>query len=140
MKFQFGKPCQTTQIVSNTRAFYKDIAKQFCNEYYYAYDTEFKSLLKFYNNKSVFTFCEEEFLNFETLNNRLVNYYMVNSFKHDINKIDAQPVGEKGILITIVGTVKVNNLHHDQDFVETILLEENKDNVMFVINTIFRVF
>jgi hypothetical protein len=140
MNYQFGKPIQTTQIVSNTRTYYKDIASQFCKQYYDTYDNQFSNLVNLYNTKSVFTYCEEEFLNFESLNNRLVNYYKVNSFQHVINKIDAQPVGDKGILITINGTVKVNNLHHEQSFIETIFLEEDIDNVMFVINTIFRVF
>jgi hypothetical protein len=123
----------------NIKQNYKNITKHFCTYYYNLYDDDCKKLENLYNKSSVFTFCEEEFPSYFKLCNQIKLFLGIYKFKHYVKTIDSQPIGEKGLLINITGTLSVNNIQTVQKYVETIVLEQDMANNFYIINTIFRV-
>jgi hypothetical protein len=124
---------------TNLNLNYKTMTKTILNNYYNAYDNNFSSMNIFYNNNSVFTFMEEEFNSFHELTSRLVDFYKIHKFNHNILKHDAQPFDNNKLLLSVSGTISTNNQNQLQNFSETLVIEQMVNGDLKIINTIFRV-
>jgi len=141
-------PMQGIQYTStdqtDVRYHHKNIAQEFCKQYYTQYDSNFANLSGFYRQDSIFTFLEEEYMGYQNLYNRMISHYGLQKLTHQIKTIDSQPLGAKTLLITVTGLIRANDhtMPNSQfsHFVETMVLQkDDQQNTFFVISTIFRV-
>ncbi len=134
-------PMQQTAIIPvnevDTRQSYREITREFCTQYYTMYDNSFLNLVNFYVADSSFTYLDEEFVGFYNLIQRLKQCGIWKFTHHHIN-VNSQPVGQRGVLITVTGTISVNSSLFQNRFSETILLQRDSANKFYVYNTIFR--
>nr|QBK88443.1 MAG: nuclear transport factor 2 domain protein [Mimivirus LCMiAC01] len=121
----------------NVRKNYKAITKSFCQFYFNLYDNNFLALKKLYKPNSLFIFIDEEFVGFDAVYGKIMHNNIFKFKHHDMN-VNAQPVDNNSLLITINGTVSINYDYRPHNFTETILLRKNhNNNNFFVSNTIF---
>jgi len=120
---------------NNTFINYKEITKQFCNNYYNYYDNTFNKLENLYNSNSYFNFLNEEIIGFKNLYNRIKQYNIKKFTHHSIN-ITAQPIENGDIFILVTGTISINDSLFHNRFSETIILSINNNN-FYINNTIF---
>ena len=130
------KPIQ--QNLTNVRENYRKITEEFCKTYYSIYDNDFLKLENIYKPESIFTYLDEEFVGFQSVSER-IKQYNIWKFKHGNININAQPIGQKSLLINITGLISVNNSMIEQRFVETILLQRDNDDIFYIYHTMFKV-
>lgn len=116
---------------------YKRIAEEFCLEYYTLYDNNIESLQKLYHPEAKFVYLDHEFISFHNWSNalRCNNYY---KFTHNDMSINVIAVNNLNLLITITGTMIVNNSCLEQKFTENILLQKDVGNNFYICTTIFK--
>lgn len=132
--FSWNEKKVKSDVVNN----YKNITEQFCKTYYSTYDSDFTNLRKFYKQNSLFTFAGEEFVGFDKLLNRVHNSG-IHKFTHNNLSIDAQPFGDRCILINVFGRVSINYLVRSFPFVETLVIMKDINNSFYVYNTMFKI-
>lgn len=116
---------------------YKHIADEFCKYYYTVYDTNFPALSQLYYFDSQFTYQEQEFNGFNIWINGLVNSG-VHKFTHHSLNITAQPLSPSDLIITILGTLSVNDSIYQNKFIEILILRRDENNTIHICSTIFR--
>ena len=117
---------------------YKQLALNFCKEYYNKLDKNIKQTSKFYKPHSKFTFLEDEITGFNVYMNKIKNNYNITSFNHNIKSVDSQPISNNAFLINVIGVIKVNKQMIYHHFTETFVLQQDFSGNFFVCNTIFR--
>jgi hypothetical protein len=117
---------------------YKQVAEKFLEVYYNTFDTNFSTLHNFYTPNACITFADEEFVRFSDLLNKVVYDYKIYAFHHQNITYNAQPIGDKLLLITVVGDLHVNAFDGGR-FTETILLTKDDINRYYIANSIFKV-
>lgn len=125
----------------DVRANYKQLAYDFCVQYYNTFDLNFQNLIYIYKPDSMFTFMDQEVIGYNNLYNLWINNYGIYKFTHVITSITSQPVGTKTLLISVVGTIKVNDHLYaspDQPFVETLIIQKDADEIFYIHGTMFK--
>lgn len=122
----------------NSLTDYKKIAQDFCLEYYTLYDDDCTKLRKMYHSEALFLYLDNEITGFSNWLQILRNnsYY---KFIHHNMHVGSMPINESNILMTITGTITLNNNSKENTFTETILLEKDKNNNFCICATIFKV-
>ena len=121
----------------DTRHSYREITKEFCIQYYTMYDSSFMNLANFYAPDSCFTYLDEEIVGFYGLVQRLRQYGIWKFTHHHVN-VNSQPLSSSAVLITVTGTISVNNSVLHNRFSETMVLQRMNANKFYVVNTMFR--
>lgn len=127
---------RTTNCI-DIRTNYKQLADEFCKYYYSLYDTNFYQLSNLYYQDAQFTYLDEEILGFNNFFEKLKingNY----KFTHHQMNINAQPIGQNNLLISIVGTISINDSIYQNKFIETILIQKDDFNRILICSTIFK--
>lgn len=116
---------------------YQQTTEKFCDYYYSTYDLDFKLLNTVYKHDSLFTFNDKEFIGFESLVKHFnkLGFYKVTHHKQ--LTVNAQPLGDKSVLINIYGKISFNS-NMFLPFVETVILTKHSDGQIYVHNTIFK--
>ena len=138
--------CSNSQIcnpnIINVGSLYKSIAQEFCNKYYTTYDTNYQNLIHFYKPESFITYQQVEVSGFNNLYQLFVNNNMT-KFTHSIISIDAQPMGVKTVMITVLGTVKINDYllnSKSNSFSESFILQKDDlTQTFYIYNHICRI-
>lgn len=116
---------------------YKLITDEFIKFYYGLYDTNFIKIGCLYTNYPCITFADEEFNNFMDLYKKITKDYNIHKFNHKITSYSGQPIGDKLIIISINGTISINNNYFQEGkFSETICLIKDNDKY-YINNSIF---
>ena len=121
----------------NVRRNYRNIAQKFCSAYYYTYDHNPRALYNYYTPTSIFMYIDEELTGFNAVYNKMMHYDMYKFTHHYIN-VGGMPVGNNSILITVNGTMSINDSNVHYGFTETILLKRVYGSKFFVLNTILK--
>ncbi len=141
MRFFWTARCNHNNMCNrniNVRLQYKNIAQKFCSEYYRIYDTNPRDLHRYYTPRSIFVYIDEELTGFNALYGKMMHYNMY-IFTHHTMNVSAMPVGINGILITVNGTMSINNSFEHIRFTETILLKKAYGTQFFAMNTILKI-
>ena len=126
-----------TQPIVNPLADYKNIAQQFCLEYYTLYDDNVEKLRKMYYSESLFLYLDNEITGFNNWYNALKqNNY--NKFNHHNMNVSAIPINDTNLQITIYGTLTLNNNMTENKFIENILLQRDNNNTFYICTTLFK--
>jgi len=136
MNTPFNNNNTTSGFLSNNFD-YKNLANEFCDYYYTTYDNSLSDLSDMYKYDSIFTYLGTDLKGFLKYKNRIEKFYEITKFSHTINEIISQPLNKKTILITVTGTVRINNDTNDNKFHETITLQKDNDDNYHIHNTIF---
>ena len=115
---------------------YKQIANDFCRQYYNVYDENFNNLIDLYCTDSQFTYLDQEFIGFSDFLQKIRNLGIHKFFHNNLN-ITAQPIGDNYLLICIIGQVTINSTLQNK-FMETIYVQVTNDNKLKVGSTIFK--
>ena len=115
------------------------IAQDFCTRYYAAYDVNLLNLADCYYINSQFTVQDKETVGFQNWYN-LIRSYGYTKFSHTNMTITTQPIHNLYILISVAGTVYLNDWGFSNSFVETILLQRDEYNNFRVFSTILKIF
>ncbi len=143
MSFNLFRTTQTTpidikiDIKVNVKIKYKQIADEFCRQYYSVYDENFSNLVDLYYTDSQFTYLDQEFIGFNNLLQKIKSFG-INKFVHNNLNITAQPIGNNYIIISIVGQIIINNSVFPNKFMETIYVQITDENKFKVCSTIFK--
>lgn len=125
--------------LNDVRNNYKGVAEEFCKYYYHNYDNTFQNLASIFLADSKFTFIGTEIIGFNNLYNHMVSLGISN-INHTVLEITSQPLGQKTILISVIGTISVNK-NIPQKFIDIFILQLNDStNTYFIHNNIFLVF
>lgn len=117
---------------------YDIIMNNFCKFYYDKYDNNFDELRSIYTDESLFTYLDEEIIGFSDYKNRIKSYGIYKFIHYNISPT-AQPVGNKTLIISVTGNIRVNYNPTTYKFSEVIMLQREKySNNYFVYNTIFK--
>ena len=127
---------------NNQTTNYKTIAGQFIDFYYSSMQTDYSSLGNVYEDGAYITLLEEEITGHSNYVTRLRSYD-INSFRFNVLKWDAQPVGND-LLITTIGKVSVNGQIDSVNFSDTIYLARSNNchfgnNSWFIRHHIFQI-
>lgn len=133
MSFQLTKTTKNFTVYQD----YKQIAQDFAMEYYTAYDNGIDKLQHFYNNDAKFLYLDHEIVGYTNWANAL-RHNNFNKFNHGDMNVNVLPINDTNLLITIVGSVNINNSIFDNKFMENIVLERGYNNNFSVSNTIFK--
>ena len=126
-----------TQPIVNPLADYKNIAQQFCLEYYTLHDDNVEKLRKLYYSESLFLYLDNEITGFNNWYNALKqNNY--NKFNHHNMNVSAIPINDTNLQITIYGTLTLNNNMTENKFIENILLQRDSNNTFYICTTLFK--
>ena len=126
-----------TQPIVNPLADYKNIAQQFCLEYYTLYDDNVEKLRKMYYSESLFLYLDNEITGFNNWYNALKqNNY--NKFNHQNMNVSAIPINDTNLQITVYGTLILNNNMIENKFIENILLQRDNNNTFYICTTLFK--
>lgn len=137
MNFSWNTTVDKSIDLIDVRKNFRKLTEEFCEFYYSTYDNNFPELAKIYKPESIFTYLDEEFTGFDSVFQRVKQYEIYN-FTHHILHINAQPVGDRTILINVDGTISTNHSSFRQKFDETILLQRDDQNNFSVFHTIFK--
>ena len=121
----------------DTRFNYKKITEEFCKTYYTKYDNNFSELCGMYKPESLFTYLDEEITGFQQFLTRL-NQYNIHKFKHHKIHVNAQPIGQRSVMLVVTGTISVNDSIYVQKFTETLFLQRDDNNKFFIYHSIFK--
>lgn len=116
---------------------YKQIADEFCKQYYTKIDTNFESLNIYYYPDSQFTYQDEEIISYVNLLNKLKNNGIY-KFTHYDMKVNTQPLGPKHLLIVVHGNLSLNDSIYQNKFMETFLLQREDNNHFLIYSQIFK--
>jgi hypothetical protein len=138
----YGSNSSNNSINSGTdlidvRGNFRKLTEEFCKFYYSTYDNNFPELENIYKYESIFTYLDEEFTGFSSVLQR-IKQYNIYRFTHHTLHINAQPVGDRTILINVDGTISINDSSTQQKFDETIILQRDNENHFSVYHTIFK--
>jgi hypothetical protein len=108
---------------------YKKIANHVVNEWCAQLRLDIKNIKKFYDDRTLFTFFNKEYLGFDRLYEDFFKKNMINEMSFDPKQTLAQPVGNNILIITI-GTFKVkssnfSNIVNDKPAVVSFSIEKN---------------
>lgn len=123
----------------DVRANYKQIAEELLSIYYNTYDADYTGLTRMYYPDSQFTYRDYEFFGFENLVKLWREKYNVFKFTHTVVHSTVQPVGKTDLLVSVHGTLSVNNSLYQDKFVETLLIRREDDNTFRIMSTIFKI-
>ena len=127
------------QVLPDMRLCYKNVAEDFCQQYYNFYDTNCGQLVSYFTLDATFTFLDEEIIGFSKLCERITQYNIYRFTHHSAN-VNSQAVGQYGAMLTVTGKVSVNDSVFQQNYVETILLQMDENGRLFVTNCTFKLF
>lgn len=120
---------------------YKSIAQEFCNQYYSIYDQNYRNLKKFYSSNCLITLQDNEFMGFDNFVKCLENHNINKIIHHGMN-VQSQPINTQALLVTINGVVSLltdnSNNNSINKFTETIILQRNKQNQIFITNQVLK--
>ncbi|PFH62212.1 hypothetical protein XA68_14619 [Ophiocordyceps unilateralis] len=118
---------------------YEEIAKQFIEIYYNAFDSDRKSLLSLYREQSMLTFESASCCGSNNIVEKLVSLHFAN-VKHQVATLDAQPsIAEGGIFIMVTGQLLVDDEQHPMNYTQAFQLARDPSNGQyFVFNDIFK--
>lgn len=133
MSFNLVKP---NQNIVDVRLSYKHIAEEFCKYYYTLYDANFSLLASLYYPQSQFTYQHIEVSGFDNLLN-FVGYDT--KFTHHNLNVAVQPIGHANLMITVTGTITMNDSIFQHRFVETLFIQKDDCNRLKVFGTVFKV-
>lgn len=123
----------------DVRSNYKNIAGDLLTTYYNTYDSNFPELARMYYSDSQFTYREYEFFGFNNLLSLIKDKYNVFKFTHTIMHATVQPIGKTDLLVSVHGSLSVNNMTHSDKFIETLLIRRDDDNKFYILSTIFKI-
>lgn len=123
----------------DVRTNYKKIAEDLLTLYYNTYDSDYSGLTRMYYSDSQFTYRDYEFYGFENLVKLWREKYGVFKFTHTIVHSTVQPIGKTDLLVSVHGTLSVNNSVHADKFIETLLIRREDDNTFKIMSTIFKI-
>jgi hypothetical protein len=128
---------RTTSIATTTvMTDYKRIAEEFCLEYYKLYDDNVEKLKKMYHPDSKFVYFDHEFAGFDEWF-KTIKYNNFIKFTHMNMSVNVIPVSELNLLMTIIGTIYINNT--ERKFTENIMLQkDNYGNNFLICTTMFK--
>jgi hypothetical protein len=128
---------QSTYVV-DVRNNYKTIAEDFCIKYYTIYDNNFMDLNNIYYAESQFTFLGNEIIGFSNFVNKLRDLGIYKFLHHNMN-IVVQPIGPANLIITVSGFISLNSSLILNKFVETIFIQRDNNNLLYVCSTVFKI-
>ncbi|CAH6421289.1 Nuclear transport factor 2 [uncultured virus] len=142
MNFVWNKQVVPNQNLVNTTAIdirtnFKKITEEFCKIFYATYDSSFVQLGLFFNQNAFITYMDEEFIGFTNLIEKL-KLYNIYKFAHHTAHVNSQPIGEKTLLITVSGTLSVNDSIYSQRFMETFFIQRDDQNHFAIYHCIFK--
>lgn len=117
---------------------FRQIATAFCNHYYATYDSDYYGLAELYTPNSCFSYQGDEVVGFDRWVNLMTNKYGYYGFRHIVYSIDAQPVGNMGLLVIVTGNLVLDNSLIGKKFTEAMLLHNDGQNRFYVYHTVFR--
>lgn len=126
-----------TQKNVNLHADYKNIAQQFCLEYYTLYDDNVEKLGKMYYSESLFLYLDTEITGFNNWINAL-KHNNYNNFTHHNMNVSTIPINDTNLQVTICGTLTLNNNIIENKFIESILLQRDNNNAFYICTTLFK--
>lgn len=118
---------------------YKQIAEEFCKYYYNLYDNDFKRLASSFHPDAQITIKDIEIHGFD-------NYYKfleqngITKFTHHDMAISCQPLGDASLILTVNGTITVDNSIFVNKFIETLVLQRNEFNRFYIFSCILKIF
>ena len=144
MSFNLFRTYQPTQQLQSqlhlidVKQYYKQIANDFIPKYYAVYDTNFNELSNIYYPNSQFSYQDDEFIGFNALLEKLKinNIY---KFTHYAMNVSVQPMGSENLVITIFGSMSVNDSILINHFIETLYIQRDNKNNFGVYSTIFKI-
>ena len=117
---------------------YKELAEELCRYYYTIYDNNFQELANIYYADSQFTYQDQEITGFNTLLQKL-RETTVSKFTHYDMNVSAQPIGSSNLIITVIGSIALNDSIFMNKFIETLYIQRDDANVLRVCSTIFKI-
>ncbi|KAI7833428.1 putative nuclear transport factor 2 [Kickxella alabastrina] len=114
-----------------------DIAKQFTEYYYQAFDADRRNLAPLYRDMSMMTWESSQIQGAQAIVEKLVSLPF-QKVQHKITTVDAQQSlpGVNAILILVTGQLLVDEETNPQQFSQTFQLVENEG--FFIYNDVFR--
>lgn len=119
---------------------YKKIGEGLVNVYINVYDSsDYSQLESCYHPEAKITFIEEEIVGCINFIYTACNNYGITKFKHRIDSIDSQPLGDKTMMVMMTGLIVVNEDYTTpRHFSEVLLLTQKQNGDFLIINSIFR--
>lgn len=118
---------------------YKQIAEEFCKYYYNIYDNDFKKLASTFHPDAQFTLNNLEIGGFENYN-RFLEQNGTRKFEHHDVIVSCQPIGDSNLILTVHGTMSINDSIFVNKFMETLFIQRNEFNRFYVFSCMLKIF
>ncbi|KAF2026150.1 NTF2-like protein, partial [Setomelanomma holmii] len=115
--------------------------EQFVEFYYATFDTNRAQLAGLYRDQSMLTFEAQGTLGTAAIVEKLQQNLPFQQIQHRTDTIDAQPVGEDGVLVLVTGALLVEGSDRPMGFTQSFQLRKevaNGQENWYVFNDIFR--
>jgi|EP00308_Calcidiscus_leptoporus_P026492 hypothetical protein len=123
-------------MAANTQ--FVDIGKAFVEHYYKMFDSTRTQLASMYNEKSMLTFENEQFMGQSAIMQKLTTLNF-QSVAHQVVTCDSQPTDSNGILTFVTGKLAVDgNATTPLNFAQVFLLYPTATGSWYVHNDMFR--
>ncbi|KAH7400600.1 hypothetical protein DE146DRAFT_653447 [Phaeosphaeria sp. MPI-PUGE-AT-0046c] len=116
---------------------FEAVGKQFVEFYYAQFDSNRANLAALYRDHSMLTFEANGTLGAQAIVEKLQNLPF-QQIQHRTDTIDAQPVGEDGVLVLVTGALLVEGSEKPMSFTQTFQLRKEGAENWYVFNDIFR--
>ncbi|KAF1920712.1 hypothetical protein BDU57DRAFT_437950, partial [Ampelomyces quisqualis] len=110
--------------------------EQFVEFYYAQFDSNRANLASLYRDHSMLTFEAQGTLGVAAIVEKLQNLPF-QQIQHRTDTVDAQPVGEDGVLVLVTGALLVEGSEKPMSFTQTFQLRKEAEN-WYIFNDVFR--
>jgi hypothetical protein len=117
----------------NLQLNYKKIVEEFCENFYYTFDSQFDNLKNYFYGNALVTFADFETVGFDNVYNKCKNHGIY-KIRHGMTNISAQPIDQNHIFILSTGTISFNDGHY-KNYSESFIIEK-KDVHICIMNYI----
>lgn len=114
---------------------YKQIAEQFCSNYYLLYQNNPGELKNLFVDSTLVTIFNEETVGYYGYIN-LLRSFGVAKLRHQGMNIVSHPLDSGTVLISVRGVLCVNDFSFTQNFSEILILRRDDNNRFFISNLI----
>ncbi|EOD20953.1 hypothetical protein EMIHUDRAFT_430104, partial [Emiliania huxleyi CCMP1516] len=114
-----------------------EISKAFCQHYYNVFDTDRAKLQTLYQDGSMLTFEDAQFMGMQAIMTKLTTLQFA-TVQHQVTTCDAQPTPGGGILCFITGKLVVDGGANPLMFGQTFHLMPTPQGSWYIHNDLFR--
>jgi len=115
---------------------YNEVAQQFVQYYYQAFDADRNGVKPLYRDNSCLTFETNQSMGVNSIIEKLTSLPF-GKLQHNVATMDAQPLPNDAILVLVTGALLIDDSQHPQSFAQTFHLVPAAGSY-YVLNDIFK--